>query len=300
MRYHAVLMGTMKTLNIVGPGRVGRTLGALWAQAGVFWIQDVLARSQRRARSAVAFISAGRAVASLPDMQPADLWLVSTPDAQIGHVAEALASTEALREGDIVFHSSGALAAAALAPVKARGAHVASVHPLKSFADPARARETFAGTYCVAEGDAAALDVLRPAYTRIGGQVTTIDAQAKILYHAASALVCNDLTALIEAGLRLYERAGISREAAQVMVEPLVRETVENVFARGTVAALTGPVARGDLGTVESHLASLDGADPGVVRVYRDLSAIAVELARAQGGADPEALERIARLLAAG
>jgi predicted short-subunit dehydrogenase-like oxidoreductase (DUF2520 family) len=290
-------MGNMKTLNIVGPGRVGRTLGALWAQAGVFWIQDVAARSQRRARAAVAFIGAGRAVASLPDMQPADLWLVSTPDAQIGPVAQALASMEALREGDIVFHSSGALAAAVLDAVKACGAHVASVHPLKSFADPSRARETFRGTYCVAEGDAAALAVLTPAYTRIGGQVTAIDARAKVLYHAASVVVCNDLVALMEAGLRCYEQAGLAREAALSMMEPLVRETVDNIFRLGTAKALTGPIARGDDTVVAGQMRALAGWDARIAAIYRELGAVAIELAQARGDIDAGAVERLRKAL---
>ncbi len=288
----------MKTLNVIGPGRVGRTLAALWAQAGVFLIGDVYSRTAASARTALAFIGAGRSVKSLGAMNPADVWLIATPDTHIVAAAGALGEEGRLRAGDVVFHCSGAMAAAELrAPAAAAGAKVASVHPLKSFADAADARATFTGTYCVAEGDVPALGVLVPAFERIGAQIITIEAVAKPLYHAASALVCNDLTALIEAGLRCYERAGISRDLAARMIDPLVSETVRNVFARGTVHALTGPVARGDVAIVEKHLRRLQAVDPRIARVYRDLSSLAVGLARERGATDPDTLRRLDELL---
>lgn len=292
-------MTAVKTLNIIGPGRVGRTLAALWAQSNGFLIGDIYSRSAAHAREALAFIGAGRSAKAVADMSPADAWLIATPDTYIAAACAAIAEEVGLRPGDIVFHCSGAMAAADLRSATApAGARVASVHPLKSFADPGDARASFAGTYCVAEGDEAALEILRPAFEHIGARVITIDPFAKPLYHAASALVCNDLTALMEAGLRCYERAGIERTLAARMMEPLVRETVDNVFSRGTARALTGPVARGDVATVEKHLRRLDGVDPRIGRAYRDLSAIAVELAREVGGAEAEALRRLAEILA--
>lgn len=287
----------MKTLNIIGPGRLGRTLGALWAQARVFTVGDVLARSAEHARSATAFMGAGRAVARLEDMEAADLWLIATPDDGIAPAGRAMADAGCVRPGDIAFHCSGALSASALTAAAAHGARTASVHPLKSFSDPAIARNTFVGTYCTAEGDPDAMAVLRAGFEAIGGRVVGIDAAAKPLYHAASALVCNDLVALIEAGLRCYERAGIARETASRMIEPLVRETAENVFRAGTIPALTGPVARGDAATVARHIEALETVDPLSARIHRDLSVYALELARTQGRADAAALERLERLL---
>jgi predicted short-subunit dehydrogenase-like oxidoreductase (DUF2520 family) len=288
----------MKTLNVIGPGRVGRTLAALWAEAGVFLIGDVYSRTAAGGRGALSFIGAGRAVKSVAEMNAADVWLIATPDSYIAAACGAVAEDATLRAGDIVFHCSGAMAAADLRPATAKlGAKVASVHPLKSFADAADAKASFAGTYCVEEGDRAALDVLHPAFERIGARVITIDAIAKPLYHAASALVCNDLTALMEAGLRCYEHAGIERELAARMIEPLVRETVDNVFKRGPAAALTGPVARGDVAVVQTHMRRLKAVDARIGRVYRDLSLVALDLARERGGVDPEALRSLAELL---
>ena len=286
------------TLNIIGPGRVGPTLGALLARKGLCAVQDVLSAEFATAESAVAFIGAGRAVRKLADMRPAALWLLTPPDGAIASMASALAAAGTVRAGDVVFHCSGAQAASILSPLAACGAQLASVHPLKSFAEPALALESFAGTWCTVEGDAAALALLRPLFEQLGARVAQIDPAGKTLYHAASVLVCNDLTALMEAGLRAYESAGLDRATAQLMMEPLVRETLDNVFALGTVRALTGPVARGDAAVVARQIEELQRRDPQVADVYRALNRIALELARTQGTATPELLNTVAQVLA--
>jgi len=286
------------TLNIIGPGRVGRTLGALFARKGLSTLQDVLSAEFATAESAVAFIGAGRAVRKLADMRPATLWLLTPPDGAITSMAKALAAAGRVRAGDVVFHCSGAQPASILAPLAVSGAQLASVHPLKSFAEPGIAVESFAGTWCTVEGDAAALAVLRPLFEQLGARVAQIDPAGKTLYHAASVLVCNDLTALMEGGLRVYEAAGLDRATAQAMMEPLVRETLDNVFALGTERALTGPVARGDAAVVVRQLAALGALDPQIAGAYRALNAIALDLARAQGGATAAALDAVAAALA--
>ena len=174
---------------------------------------------------------------------------------------------------------------------------MASVHPLKSFADPGTAVQSFAGTWCAVEGDGAALAVLRPAFEQIGARVSEIAPEHKTIYHAASVIVCNYLVALMEAGLRCYEHAGLERGTALAMMEPLVRETLDNVFRLGTVPALTGPIARGDDAVVGGHLAALDAWDAALSELYRRLGAVALELARQQGEASPEALARLAEIL---
>lgn len=286
-----------QTLNIIGPGRVGRSLGALLQRAGLCMVQDVLSAEIATAESAASFIGAGRAVRVLRDMRAADVWLLTPPDAAIAQVATALAAAGQLRKDDVVFHCSGSQPSSLLAPLAEKGAFIASVHPLKSFADPAMAVQTFKGTYCAVEGDAEALKQLTPLFGQLGAQVTVIDAAGKTLYHAASVLVCNDLTALMEAGLRAYERAGIERDTAQKMMEPLVRETLNNVFALGTTRALTGPVARGDADVLARQLAALNTLDPRIADAYRALNHIALDLARAQGGASTAALEAVEKIL---
>ncbi len=286
-----------QSLNIIGPGRVGRTLGALLQRASLCAVQDVLSAEVATAESAVAFIGAGRAVRRMGDLRAAQVWLLTPPDAAIASVATALAATGRVRKGDIVFHCSGSQPSSVLAPLAAAGAHIASVHPLKSFAEPANAIKTFSGTHCAAEGDAAALAVLTPWFEQLGAKVAVIDPAGKTLYHAASVLVCNDLTALMEAGLRAYAGAGLDRATAQAMMEPLVRETLDNIFALGTTRALTGPVARGDAGVLARQLAALHALDPRIADAYRALNRIALDLARAQGGASVAALDAVEQAL---
>ncbi len=287
----------MRTLNIVGAGKLGRTLARLWTEAGVFAVQDVLARHDASASAAVEFIGAGRPVTSLDAMRRAAVWMLTPPDGRIAAIAGALAQTGRIGEGDIVFHCSGAQTAAVLDPVTRCGAHAASMHPVKSIADPSAAVQSFAGTWCGAEGDPAALAVLAPAYAAIGARLFDIDPRSKSIYHAASVIVCNYLAALLETGIQGYEKAGLDRDTALQVLEPLVRETLDNVFRLGPAAALTGPIARGDCTVVAAQLQALAQWKPEVAQIYRALGAVAVEMARAQGGADRAALAAIERTL---
>jgi predicted short-subunit dehydrogenase-like oxidoreductase (DUF2520 family) len=287
----------MKTLNVVGAGRVGRTLASLWEEKHTFAAQDVLDGTEQGARSAVAFIGDGVPVAGFDQLRPADIWMITTPDRQIGATAERVASAGLLRNGDIVFHCSGSMSSRELGAARAAGALVASVHPLKTFAEPRDAVRTFAGTYCAAEGDDQALQVLQSAFERIGGNVSVIDAQSKLFYHAASVVVCNYLAALVETGFRCYEKAGIPRDIAAEMTRPILRETLENVIQLGPAHALTGPIARGDAPVVARHLQALDAWDTGVAAIYRSLGVEAVALARTRAEADVEALAAIEALL---
>ena len=269
----------------------------LWRDAGVFAIGDVNDHTLEKSRAAVEFIGGGRPCADIGSMQGADVWMLTPPDDRIAGCCGELSAGSALAAGNIVFHCSGALSSGELAAAAARGARAASVHPLKTFADAATAVRTFAGTSCAAEGDAAALAVLRPAFERIGARVFEIEAAAKTLYHAASVIVCNYLTALLDAGVRCYGQAGIARDDAMRMMEPLVRETLDNVFALGTARALTGPIARGDVEVVRRQSAALASVDPRIAAVYRSLGAIAADIARGNGKADAAALAAIETLL---
>ena len=273
----------MKTLNIIGSGRVGRACGRLWAQARVFEIQDVLTRSRESAAEGVKFIGAGHAVGNLSEMRDADVWMIATRDDAIGPSAVTLAASGKITPDDIVFHVSGATPSADLRPVRERGALVASVHPIKTFSDAEAAAQSFAGTFCSAEGDAGALAVLKPAFEKVGAKVFDIDPQLKPVYHAGGVLACNYLVALIEAALRAHGRAGIPREASLKALEPMVRETVDAIFEKGPEKALTGPISRGDAAAVGRQLTMVADWDAGIGNLYRGLGLLAVDLAVRDG-----------------
>lgn len=276
----------MRTLNIIGSGRVGRACGRLWAQAQVFEIQDVLTRSKESASEGVKFIGAGHAVGGLAEMRGADVWMIATRDDAIVPSCRTLAESGKITPDDIVFHVSGATSSSELKPAKERGALVASVHPIKTFTDAEQAVQSFPGTYCSAEGDPGALRVLRPAFEKIGAKVFDIASELKSLYHSGGVFSCNYLVALIEQALRAHEKAGIPRAASLKALEPMVRETVDAIFDKGPARALTGPISRGDVLTVQRQLAAVEAWDAAAGGLYRGLGMIAVALAEADGRLD--------------
>jgi len=255
------------TLNIVGAGHVGRALGRLFAAGDVFTVQDVLTRSQSSAEDAVRFIGAGRALAQIDALRPAQVWMLAVNDDAIAPVCAELAAA-GLPQDSVVFHCSGAKASNELDAARAAGAQVASVHPIRSFADPAAVAAAFTGTWCGVEGDAAALALLTPAFEAIGARLVTIDAAAKTVYHAASVFASNYLVTVLDAALRAYAAAGIAPEVACELARPLATETLDNVLRLGPAAALSGPVARGDFATVARQHAALAGWDAPTAQLY--------------------------------
>jgi predicted short-subunit dehydrogenase-like oxidoreductase (DUF2520 family) len=266
------------TLNLIGAGHVGRVLGRLFAQQGCFQVQQVLTRSAQSARQAVDFIGAGGAVAAYDQLRPAAVHLLAVGDDQIGPACLALARAVPLKDS-IVFHCSGALASSHLQAARDAGALVASIHPIRSFADPAAVAAQFSGTYCGVEGDAAALAVLTPALQAIGALPVPIDASAKTVYHAAAVFASNYLVTVLDAALRAYQAAGIPEPVARQMAQPLATESMANVFRLGAAAALSGPIARGDMATVARQLRAVGEWDAATGALYGALVPPTVDLA---------------------
>ncbi|GFO70495.1 oxidoreductase [Geomonas limicola] len=287
----------MTTLNLIGCGAVGRTLGRLLHEARLCEVGEILTLSPESGAAGARFIGSGRPVTDYADLRPAELYLVAVPDDAIAGCAELLAASGRLPEGCVVCHLSGALASSVLAPVVAAGARIASLHPVKSFADPLRAAAEFPGTWCAVEGDPAALELVEALFHALGARLFAIDPAFKTVYHAGAVLACNYLTVLVELGLRAFGRAGVEPEVARQVLEPLVSGTVDNIFRIGTAGALSGPIARADLGTVTHQLAALESWDPSVAELYRQLGLVAVELAGAKGSATPGRLAVLGELL---
>jgi predicted short-subunit dehydrogenase-like oxidoreductase (DUF2520 family) len=273
------------TLNIVGAGHVGRALGRLFHEHGVFEVRDVLTRSPASAQDAVAFIGAGRALAQAAELRPAQVWMLAVGDDQIAPACAALAATGLLNKAT-VFHCSGAKSSAELAAARDSGAQVASIHPVRSFADPAGVAAAFDGTWCGVEGDPDALALLSAALEAIGARLVGIDAAAKAVYHAASVFASNYLVTVLDAALRAYAAAGVPPEVARELARPLAGETLANVFRLGAPAALSGPIARGDMATVARQQAALQDWDAPTADLYAALVEATTTLAgRKRSGA---------------
>ncbi|MFC7091984.1 DUF2520 domain-containing protein [Jeongeupia naejangsanensis] len=247
-------------LNLIGGGRLGRTLARAWHDAGTVDIGAVVCRSSITADAAVAFIGSGKSHTALEGLPPAALWLIATGDGEIASVAGEIAAQGLIRPGDLVFHASGALDSAVLAPLLASGALTGSLHPALSFADPSRALGQLAGTPCALDGDAAALPMLEALAHAFGGKPFTLAAGGKAAYHAAMVMGSNYLVALTALAQQLAGQAGIAPGMALTVLGPLMWQTLANALELGPAAALTGPIARGDAGTVARHLAVLDNA----------------------------------------
>ena len=261
----------LPTLTIIGCGSVGKVLGHLWATKGVFRIQEVLNRSCDSAAAAIAFMGAGEAAVGWDALRPADFFMIATPDDQIESACTALARTGILCTRTIVFHCSGALPSDVLAPAKAAGAAVASVHPIRSFAGSEAAATGFAGTWCGIEGDKPAVEQLTHAFSAIGARLVSIDPAFKSVYHSAAVFSSNYLVTLLDVAVAAYAKAGVPREDALKLMEPLVRGTVDNVFRLGTTDALTGPIARGDVATVLRQYRAVSAWDRRAGALYKQL-----------------------------
>jgi predicted short-subunit dehydrogenase-like oxidoreductase (DUF2520 family) len=276
-----VSMETGVELSIVGAGRCGRTLGRLARLAG-YRIGAVTCRTMAHARQAAGFIGAGR-----PSTKPegAALTLIAVPDGEIEGVARALR----MPRGGVAAHTCATFGAEALRPLKPAGA----LHPLRSFADPARAAASFAGTACAVDGDAAALRVLVPFARAIGGTPLRVKPGRKALYHAGAVFSSNYVVAVMEAALRLFEEAGVKRPAARKALSTLAEGTLANIRAEGIAGALTGPIERGDAATVRRHSAAIDERLPSLNGLQALLGRLTVEIAAAKGSLDETAVTEL-------
>lgn len=275
-----------RTLNIIGCGKVGMVLGRLWAENGIFLVQDVLNRSIESARESTNFMHAGTPLDDYRRLRQADIYLIGTPDDQIEPTCARLAAESLLREGSIVFHCSGALPSTVLKSATERGASIASAHPIRSFAGPEQVAGSFAGTFCGIEGDSAATRILDEGFSAIGARTVPIDREFKTVYHAAAVFASNYLVTLLDTAVAAYEKSGIPRDVALQLMEPLVRGTVDNVFRAGPADALTGPIARGDVSTVVRQYRAVREWDRQRGALYKILGKLTAAIAaRKKSGA---------------
>lgn len=273
----------MQSINILGAGRVGQTLGRLLAQSTGYRVQGVLTRHASSAQAAVDFIGTGQAHTELRTMPAADLWMLAVPDGQIAPMAAALAELEGMQPA-LAFHCSGALCASELHPLQTKGWQVASAHCLLSFAQPATALGQFAGTPCALEGDTQALPVLRTLFTQLGATCFELASADKLLYHAAAVFATNFLPVLQDLAERLWQHVNMPPDLARQMRATLLTNAVNNIVQLGPQAALTGPAARGDTVLVaqQGQAVSLWDTQAGVA--YQALSDLACQLAQRPPG----------------
>lgn len=271
------------TLSIVGCGALGKTLAYLWQKNKQFRIAQICNTQLSSAERACQFIGAGQ-TSEFNTLSPSDNWLIATPDEEIESICIELTDRNLIHPGNIVFHCSGSKSSQILQRAKQAGAFIASIHPIKSFADPVQAVTNFSGTYCGTEGDECALQKLKPAFESIGGHCIPIDPGQKVLYHTAAVFASNYLVALIEQSIQAYEKAGIPRETAITLLKPITTGTLDNILNHGTQHALTGPIKRGDHGTVSKQLNACQQWNKNAAAIYTSLGRVALSLSQNQHG----------------
>lgn len=244
-------------VSIIGAGRLGTALSVALSARG-YSIQSLVARRAQRARKAATLLDGNPQVLAakqLLSLRPADLFLITVPDDQIAEVAAQLSSIrfDAARK-ITALHTSGALSAAVLAPLRKLGWHTGSVHPLVSVSDTDAA---LAGAFWSVEGDPAALRVAKTIVRDLGGRSFSIRSEDKPLYHAAAVMVSGNVVALFDVALEMLMNCGLNRKTARSILLPLIASTARSLQNKDPAQALTGTFSRGDVETVKRHLAAL-------------------------------------------
>jgi predicted short-subunit dehydrogenase-like oxidoreductase (DUF2520 family) len=284
-------------LSIIGAGRVGQSLGRLGREVG-YEIADIVCRSRRSALTARRFIGAGTPLtASSKQLQAVNVTLIATPDDRIGEAVQLILNNSRRIGRGVVLHTSGALSSAALAALREANFAVGSCHPLQTFECPLRAITVIPQSYFCIEGDSQAVRAARRFVRCVGAQSFEIPTTMKSLYHAAAVMASGGVTTLLSTSLDVLQHCGLNEAQARRVLLPLTETTVANVRAVGPLRAFTGPVRRGDIGTVQRNLEALAAIDRQWLAVYQLLAAHSLRLIESQ--LDRAIVDRLQRLLTA-
>ena len=264
---------------IVGAGNAGRTL----------------ARAARRAGHGVTLRPARQ---KLPVRRmSADLWILAVRDGQIADCAERLARAGCVGDGAAVLHLAGALGPDVLLPIRASvGIGIGQMHPMISFASADRPPQLEVG-HALLAGDPVAIRAARRFCKSIGLVPRVWPDLDLALYHAAGAILANGAAALAEVAGEALEAAGAPPADIGAVLGPLLRTVADNIEQLGLPQALTGPIRRGDAGTVKKHLRQLRTLPPASRDIYRATSQKQIEMARRLGDASPADLDAVAVVL---
>jgi predicted short-subunit dehydrogenase-like oxidoreductase (DUF2520 family) len=246
-------------VSIIGAGRLGTTLAVALAAAG-YSVRSLVARRVQNARKAASLLDDGEVQAlsakHLRTLRYADLFLITVPDDQIARVARELSEIGFdADQKQTALHTSGALSSDVLAPLKERGWHTGSIHPLMSVS--AAHDASLHGAFWSVEGDRSALRLGKEIVRDLGGKSFSISSKDKPLYHAAAVMVSGNVTALFDVALEMLGECGLDRKTARAVLLPLIASTVRNLETKDPAEALTGTFSRGDVETVKRHVTAM-------------------------------------------
>jgi predicted short-subunit dehydrogenase-like oxidoreductase (DUF2520 family) len=283
----------MFKLGFIGAGTVGTALSVSLSSQG-YPVVAVSSRSQTSARNLAQAISACLPVSSNQDVaDAAELVFITTPDDAIAPVVSQIQ----WHKGQSVVHCSGADSADILEPARKSGAYVGVFHPLQTFASVRQAIENTPGSTFALEAEEPLLTTLKDMATALGGYWIELKAGDKVVYHASAVIACNYLVTLVKLAADLWQTFGIPRHQAIRALLPLIRGTVHNIDTVGIPQCLTGPIARGDTGTIKKHLDALQKAAPGLLSTYREIGRQTIPIALAKGRINQRQAEELKAIL---
>jgi predicted short-subunit dehydrogenase-like oxidoreductase (DUF2520 family) len=276
--------GQPPVIGIVGAGAVGTALGVALSRAG--WpIHAVASRDPGRRDRFRSLVEVARVFADPePILDEVELIILAVPDDAIG----PLAGTLRMYSGQAMVHTSGALGSEVLAPAMAAGTQIGSFHPLVAFADTERAVTALHGATVAIEGDDELAGLLADMADAIGAVPVRLAPGSKAAYHAAAVLAAGGFVALLDAIAELGRVAGLDEAGSLAIYGPLIEGTLGNARALGIRTALTGPMTRGDIGTLTNHLETLRAYAPGVLDLYVAAAVRELALAESRGALAPE------------
>ena len=284
-------------VSIIGTGRLGTAL-AIALVHEKYSIRALVGRRRESARRAAGFLDVSSrvlAVNKLRDLPASELLIIATPDDQIAKVAENLAKLDGdIRSNSTVLHTSGALSASVLSPMRDKGWSTGSLHPLVSVSEPKAGAQLLRGSFWSVEGDKRAIRLGRMIVRDLDGRSFSIRSENKPLYHAAAVMASGNVTALFDVAIEMLSECGLTRRQAQNALLPLLASAVRNLEELDPARALTGTFARGDLETVKRHLASLKNNE-AALEIYRLMGLRSLKLASSR--LDPAVVKRIRRLI---
>jgi predicted short-subunit dehydrogenase-like oxidoreductase (DUF2520 family) len=283
----------MLKLGFIGAGTVGPALSITLSDRG-YQVVAVSSRSQTLTEKLAQAISGCRAVnnnQAVADV--AELIFITTPDGAIPQVA----SEVQWHHGQSVVHCSGADSTDTLEPAKKSGAQAGAFHPLQTFASVKQAIENIPGSTFAIEAEEPLLTTLKDMAIALDGNWIELKASDKVLYHAAAVIACNYMVTLIKLATDLWQTFNVPTHQATKALMPLLRGTLNNIDNVGIPQCLTGPIARGDIGTIKKHINALQKVAPAVLSTYRELGLQTIPIALAKGRINQHQSEELKAIL---
>lgn len=286
---------------IIGCGKVGVMLGRHLARAGYRPAGFYSRRKESALHAARVAVNDADDAAGMVYEEPwnaarqAEVVFITTPDQAIESVCASVAAQRGFCMGAAVLHCSGALPSTVLSSARSCGAHVASMHPLQSFAGES-AGNPFHSIMMAVEGEGPALETAKTIAVDLSARPFVLPTEGKTFYHASAVVASNYLVTVMDLAFQLMAAAGVSESSAFAVLAPLIQGTLANIETIGIPNALTGPIARGDIHIVEKHLAAIRGLSFDLAGRYARLGADTIPLAMAKGGLGEDAARRLQEL----